>query len=760
MVYNRFDSPLFELSESDVLELTRLEQVNGEHALTVTTTRQLEQGWRILLQDDRSIWREYVVFGVDALHESGDRPIGTYYCTWSVQPDLMGTRVSMMPGTQTPVAAGVALNAVLSGTSRWVRGTVTNTNTGGASMYDTDGWDALSTLVENWGGEVSTTIEVGSMGVTSRKLDLYSKIGNQSPKRRFDFGADLSSVRRTIEDGPLYCRITPRGKGEENDTGGYGRKITIESVNGGKDYLVNSAMVDLAKLPDGSGGWEYPTLEVENSDCETPAQLLAWGNSVLEEYTVPKITYEVNVLQLAREGIDMQGVSLGDAVHIVDRKFGEGLRLSGRVVSMTVDELSGKTSELTIGYISNGLASMFGSLGRQVSKVTAVVQRMNGGTMSTADYLSRLLDRINTEINATGGYTYITEGQGLRTYDRAVSDPLVGDEANAVVEIKGGTVRIANSRTAQGDWDWKTVFTSGHIAASLVTAANITAGFIGSAGSGNYWDLDTGELQMASSTTVGGETVADIAEDAVNAQTQESIFNKLTNNGQTQGIYLSNGKVYLNGSYIRSGTIDAGYIKAGSLVVKNGSTTILSANITAGTATIGGFTVVGSALYRGKDSLTSNTPGIYIGTSGISVGSGSTYTALADGYLYGGNANDITGYVGFNNFLKSTGVYGVRVAGRGCIALLTDGALGIGSYHNFGGEATITLGRTNTITFYSSITPNRFISRTVYLPTQVVAQDGFFKVTSYTSIDLNQLVTGLSCTKSSIGFTKGIMTTS
>ena len=607
MVYNRFDSPLFELSESDVLELTRLEQVNGEHALTVTTTRQLEQGWRILLQDDRSIWREYVVFGVDALHESGDRPIGTYYCTWSVQPDLMGTRVSMMPGTQTPVAAGVALNAVLSGTSRWVRGTVTNTNTGGASMYDTDGWDALSTLVENWGGEVSTTIEVGSMGVTSRKLDLYSKIGNQSPKRRFDFGADLSSVRRTIEDGPLYCRITPRGKGEENDTGGYGRKITIESVNGGKDYLVNSAMVDLAKLPDGSGGWEYPTLEVENSDCETPAQLLAWGNSVLEEYTVPKITYEVNVLQLAREGIDMQGVSLGDAVHIVDRKFGEGLRLSGRVVSMTVDELSGKTSELTIGYISNGLASMFGSLGRQVSKVTAVVQQMNGGTMSTADYLSRLLDRINTEINATGGYTYITEGQGLRTYDRAVSDPLVGDEANAVVEIKGGTVRIANSRTAQGDWDWKTVFTSGHIAASLVTAANITAGFIGSAGSGNYWDLDTGELQMASSTTVGGETVAEIAEDAVNAQTQESIFNKLTNGGTTQGIYLQDGRVYINGEYIKSGTIEGRTIKGGTItgaVINNGNGTFsvdTSGNLKAKAGTIAGFTISGQHLMYGTD---------------------------------------------------------------------------------------------------------------------------------------------------------------
>lgn len=39
--------------------------------------------------------------------------------------------------------------------------------------------------------------------------------------------------------------------------------------------------------------------------------------------------------------------------------------------------------------------------------------------------------------------------------------------------------------------------------------------------------------------------------------TQEQIFNILTNNGQTQGIYLENGKVYINGSYIKSDSITA-----------------------------------------------------------------------------------------------------------------------------------------------------------------------------------------------------------
>lgn len=495
MVYDRADNPLGDIAEADVFSLVRRATINGEHALEVTTTRKLGKGQRILMQDGRQIWHEYVVDGIDELHGAGRRPVGTYTCVWSIQHDLQGVRVSVMPGVQSPVTAGEALTRLLSTTSRWQVGTVTNAATGGASMYDTDAWSALSTLVKTWGGEVDTTIEVDQAGVVSRKVDLYAQQGDQEARRRFDFGADIKSVRRTMPDGPLYCRLTPRGKGEETDGGGYGRKVTIESVNDGKDYLELASMVPLAKLPDGTGGWEYPTLEVENGDCETPAELLAWARDVLEDTLVPQVGYDVDVLQAAREGIDMHGVSLGDAVQVVDRSFGDdGLRVSARVVEMTVDELEDRDITIKLGYISDGVTNSLGSLAAEISQVRDTVVSINGGTLSTADYLDRLISRLNNEINASGGYTYITQGQGIRTYDQEVSDPLVGAEATKVVEIKGGSIRIANTKTAQGEWEWKTVFTSGHIAADMVTAANITAGYIGSATSGNYWDLDAGTL--------------------------------------------------------------------------------------------------------------------------------------------------------------------------------------------------------------------------------------------------------------------------
>ena len=506
MMYDRLGNPLGELAENDVFAAIQREEINGEHSLEITTTRVIEKGTRIISQDATGKWREWAVSGIDAEHASGNRPIGTYYCVWSVQEDLMGVTVSVMPGVQSPVNAGTALTSLLSTSARWVVGTVDNTALGGASMYDRSAWNALTVLVENWGGEIDTTITTSSSGVTGRAVDYYLQQGNQTAKRRFDFGADLQGITRTLADEPLYCRISPRGAGQQTDAGGYGRKITIESVNGGRDYLVYTPMVDVAKLSDGHGGYEYPTLIVENKDCKTPDALLEWAQGVIGKYCTPKITYDIDVFQTGIVGVDFSGVALGDAVQIVDRKFSDsGLRVEGRVRSITTDLLNEHDLTITIGSANESLASRF-------ETVNAALESVDNSlvTMTTSAYITDLLSRINAEINATGGYTYITEGQGIRTYDTAVTDPLVGSEASSVVEIKGGTIRIANSRTSGGEWDWKTVFTSGHITSNLITAANLVTGSIGNPSQGNYWDLDNNQLRLAPTTILDDTTVQDV----------------------------------------------------------------------------------------------------------------------------------------------------------------------------------------------------------------------------------------------------------
>ena len=508
IVFSPQDEFVCELAPADVFERVRTEEVNGEHSMTVTTTRVLTKAQRVLTCDANGKWREWVVSGTDSEHASGARPLGTYYCVWALQYDLALTKISREPGVQVPVTAAVALDAALDGTARWVRGTVTQTTTGGASMYRMDGWSALGVLVDTWGGEVDATIEVGESGVISRKVDLYAHQGSAEPTRRFDWGNDVLSIKRTVADEPTACRVIPYGKGEQTEGGGYGRKIDITSVNDGVEWLQDDESAALYRLPDGAGGWEYPARIIENGDIDDPQALKDWALGVMHTHTRPQVTYQASVLQLATAGFDFRGVALGDEVQVVDRGFDDaGLELQGRVLKVATNELDEADVVLTIDTLGGSIASRFAKF----EKVQDAVVAMNGGTLSTAEYLTRLIDRINGEVNAAGGFTYIVPGHGLLTYDTAVSDPTIGAEASQVVEIKGGSVRIANSRNGQGEWEWRTVFVSGRVAADMVTAANITAGYIGSASGGNFWDLDNGVFRLANTAMVGTKTAAEIA---------------------------------------------------------------------------------------------------------------------------------------------------------------------------------------------------------------------------------------------------------
>lgn len=74
----------------------------------------------------------------------------------------------------------------------------------------------------------------------------------------------------------------------------------------------------------------------------------------------------------------------------------------------------------------------------------------------------------------------------------------------------------------------------------------------------------------ASYTATGDEIrEADLSNTEYNASvapvTQTDVFNRLTNGGEQQGIYLEDGKIYINGEYIKANSINADLIYGGTL---------------------------------------------------------------------------------------------------------------------------------------------------------------------------------------------------
>lgn len=513
IVLNRLDQFRFEIDPAQVIDARSTEEVNGEHSVTVTTLQELEKTDRILIKDGMGYWHEYVVLGIEESHTAGGAIQHEYYCVWSLQYDLSATYINdqfgcgIVPGhASIPQPPRKALECALEGTVRWSIGTITVTTQASASFYRRSGWEGMQTVVERWGGELHATIGV-SLGATvsvTRAVDLLAHEGASEARRRFDYGFDVTGIKRIVSDDIWPCRIVPLGKSMETEEGGYTRRPDISSVNSGVAWLQDDSAVPLVRIPDGSGGWEYPTAIIKNDTYEEPADLKAWALQHISDYTRPIVSYEAEVAQFAQAGLNPHGVALGDEVTVVDRTFGtRGLRITARVIRIESSLLDPADVKLTIGNAQSTLAGQLSDLAVSVAALsdeTATASQWR----ATSDYMSALLGRINDEANATGGYTYITEGQGLRTYDVPVSDPLVGAEANSVVEVKGGTIRIANTKDAQGNWEWKSVFTSGHIAAEMITVVNLTAGYIGNTENNIYWDLDAGTFSAVTVMDVVG----------------------------------------------------------------------------------------------------------------------------------------------------------------------------------------------------------------------------------------------------------------
>lgn len=170
-------------------------------------------------------------------------------------------------------------------------------------------------------------------------------------------------------------------------------------------------------------------------------------------------------------------------------------------------------------------------------------------------------------------------------------------------------------------------------------------------------------------------TAQGLLSDYDDALTQKEIFNRLTNNGATQGIYMSGGKVYVNASYIATGTIADKYGRN-------------SWNLTDGTLTTN---------YMKATSITAS------GT--FKCGYSSFYTMLNSsgqlcGYRTTGNSSTPTqvGYIDYTASMRETSTgniyYGIQMQAQGSVRISSQIISTAASSNT---SVTTTYGRTGTV---------------------------------------------------------------
>ena len=138
---------------------------------------------------------------------------------------------------------------------------------------------------------------------------------------------------------------------------------------------------------------------------------------------------------------------------------------------------------------------------------------------------------------------------------------VVKSSANASLTIQVGD--IIKNQTVTTDWTRYVI--------DFPTVTNdVDSLYIGFP-AGTYWVYNV-QLEPAQTPSAwrpapeDAEDYADqAAQQAVDDQTQLDVFNKLTNNGAAQGIYMLDGQLYINGEYIAANTVNANVLSGGTI---------------------------------------------------------------------------------------------------------------------------------------------------------------------------------------------------
>lgn len=510
MIFDRWGNPLGDLPYA--IKAIRTRATDGTDTLDITTIGEINKDERIVFKDSMGRWAEYLCQSTQTARAAG-MPVTVAYCTGSIA-ELSRTYIE--DKRNRAANAKACLAKALEGT-RWAVGTVetgTLTGTADLSFYHCTVLDAVQKTADTYGLEVQTEVQPDPTGnrIGQRIIHLLEHRGSTNTTKRFEYGKDLTQIKRDIDSGDVITRLYGWGKGIEqtNDqgeaTGGYGRKISFADVNNGKPYIQDDNALANWGIVGADGTKHHSEASVDFPDCEDPKELLNLTKAALKTRTTPTVSYTADVTALGQAGYDPEGTDVGDSVQIIDTSFATPLRLEGRILQIEED-LAGSLADtkITLGNIRQTYTQRLAAQQQALDKLVSNSGAWNSAAGGTGPYMKDLIDRINQIMNATGGYTYLKPGQGIYVYDKPEDQT-----PTQCIHIGGGYWRIADHKKPNGDWDFRALANG-----KGVFADTLFTGRLSDAAGLNYWDMDTGEFSLSARSTIGGKTAQQYADGAV-----------------------------------------------------------------------------------------------------------------------------------------------------------------------------------------------------------------------------------------------------
>lgn len=297
-------------------------------------------------------------------------------------------------------------------------GTVTVTDSNNYINRENSGYnntldEIKAKLIDTHGGYLKKTFKN-----SANYLDYLEEYGNIS-SQVIEFGVNMLDITEYITAEDVFTVLIPLGAEQKDAEGNTIGRLTIESVNDGKDYIEDANAIALFGRI-----WKVQTWD----DVTIASNLLTKGKEILKAGIEMAVSLTMKAVDMHLLDVDTERIRLGDYIRVVspphklDQYF-----LCSKIV---IDMVNPDKTEFTLGVSFTALTDKQVNSTKMVQNTVSVVQSSATSAQNSANQANNAVQKVEQVIS-----TMPTDYVKTSTFEAYKQE--VNSQISAVYRFKG-----------------------------------------------------------------------------------------------------------------------------------------------------------------------------------------------------------------------------------------------------------------------------------------------------------------------------------
>lgn len=376
------------------------------------------------------------------------------------------------------VKVSQAVNIVIANT-RWELGEIDDSIVKSLNFYYCSPLKAITKIIDTYNIEIDFRLKAKKNRIVKRLIDVKNQVGKFTGKRFF-YGSNALEVIKETNNGSIYTKFIPRGKGEEVGEG-FGRRIDIKDIVWSKDkgdpidkpkgqeFIEFKEMTSLYGHSDGTPRSTIVPFE----NIEDPNELIEAAYNYGLVNCRPQIAYKSDVERVGR-------INLGDGVLIIRKDL--NIRYVARVYKIIKDLKNPNKTKVELGD-NRDISQSKKNMDFQ-KKLENLDEKLS---VTNINFVKKIQEGLTETMYNQESYRYEAipgDDSGLLSGTWYFNKPIDKNPDKALY-LGGGHVAMANKKDSNSNWEFTTIANGDGVIANTIVAGILKGGNV-------RWNLEDG----------------------------------------------------------------------------------------------------------------------------------------------------------------------------------------------------------------------------------------------------------------------------